>query len=212
MADAPAPSRARRLGRAVLGAVALGLVAIGAGNAWVIHATSGDIVTRVTDAPARPVAIVLGNRVFPDGSLSRDLFPRVAVALALYRAGKVQRLFLSGAAYPDQGYDEPGVMADWLERRGVPRSAMILDRLGFRTAATMANAAAQGFREVLVCTQGYHLPRSLYLARHAGLTATGVVPEEKAGQSLDLAHSFVREGLARAETVIEVALRGVRAR
>ena len=211
MAEARAP-RWRRLRRTLLGAVGLGLLVVGAGNAWVIHTTSPDIVASVADAPARPVAIVLGNRVFPDGTLSRDLFPRVAVALALYRAGKVQRFFLSGAAIERDGYDEPGAMAGWLERRGVPRSAMILDRLGYRTAATMANAAAQGFKDVLVCTQWYHLPRALYLARHAGLTATGVVADDKGRRVGDRARSFVRESVARVETIVEVAVRGVSAR
>jgi SanA protein len=210
MAEARGP-RWRRLRRALLGAVGLGLLVVGAGNAWVIHASSADIAASVADAPARPVAIVLGNRVFPDGTLSRDLFPRVAVALALYRAGKVQRLFLSGAAVESEGYDEPEAMAGWLERRGVPRSAMILDRLGHRTAATMANAAAQGFKDVLVCTQWYHLPRSLYLARHVGLTATGVAADDGGRRAVDRARTFVRESVARVETIVEVAVRGVSA-
>jgi SanA protein len=188
----------------------LGLLALLAGNAWVKLTTAGEIAANVADAPERPVAIVLGMRAFSDGSLSRELAARVRVALDLYRAKKVQALFLSGAVYPEQAYDEPGAMAGWLERRGVPREAMILDRQGFRTAATMADAAARGFREVLVCTQPYHLPRALYLARHAGLTATGVAAESPSAPFLGRAHRFLREGLARAETVAEVALRGVR--
>ena len=206
----PAPRR-RLLLRALLGVSVLGLVLVGAGNAWVLHATSADIVPDVGAAPDRPVAIVLGNRVFPDGSLSRDLANRVGVALELFRAGKVRRIFLSGAWREAEGYDEPGVMAAWLERRGVPRAALILDRGGYRTAATMADAAAQGFREALVCTQGYHLPRALYLAHHAGIAAKGVAAGVAPRTLFDRLHSFVRESLARAETVGEVAVRGVSA-
>jgi vancomycin permeability regulator SanA len=208
---AEAPPRRLRLGRALVGALALGLAVVVAGNAWVLHATAHDIAASVADAPDRPVAIVLGNRVFRDGSVSRELANRIRVALELYRAGKVRRVFLSGAARAEEDYDEPAAMAGWLERRGVPRSAMILDGHGYRTAATMANAAAQGFRDVLVCTQRYHLPRSLYLARRAGLGATGVVADDAMTGDYERAHSFIREGLARAETVVEVALRGVRA-
>jgi SanA protein len=209
----PAPVRRRRpVLRGILGGLAILFVAIAAGNAWVISTTSRDIVPDVASAPERPVAIVLGNRAFSDGSLSRELAARVRVALELYRAKKVKMLFLSGAVYPEQSYDEPGAMAGWLERRGVPRDAMILDRQGYRTAATMADAAASGLHDVLVCTQGYHLPRSLYLARHAGLAATGVAGEEPSTNFLVLAHIFVREALARAEIVLEVAFRGVRGR
>jgi SanA protein len=142
--------------------------------------------------------------------VSRELAERVRVALELYQAKKVERIFLSGAARPQEGYDEPAAMAGWLERRGVPRAALILDGHGHRTAATMADAAAAGFRDVLVCTQGYHLPRSLYLARHAGLRAVGVPAASVDKTYLDGAQEFAREGLARAEIVVEVALRGVR--
>jgi vancomycin permeability regulator SanA len=202
--------RVARFVRWFLGTVALGLAAIALGNGYLFYTTSGDIVRGVAEAPSRSVAIVLGNKVFADGSISRELAHRVRVALDLYRAGKVQRIFLSGAAVPELGYDEPAAMAGWLERRGVPRAAMILDGNGHRTAATMADAAAMGFHDALVCTQAYHLPRALYLARHAGLVATGVPAEPAGGSFSDEAHSFVREGLARAEILVEVALRGVR--
>jgi SanA protein len=198
------------VGRALLGAVAVALAVVAAGNAWVLHAASADILPGVADAPARPVAIVLGNRVFSNGSLSRELAARVQVSLDLYRAGKVRTIFVSGAWHPDVGYDEPGAMAEWLERRGVAPGALVLDRGGFRTRSTMADAAARGYHDVIVCTQRYHLPRALYLARHAGLNATGVVAADPIRNWMDQAHSFLREGLARVETLGEVALRGVR--
>jgi vancomycin permeability regulator SanA len=203
-------SAGRRALCALLWLVGLGLFALVAGNAWVIFTARNDIVDDVASAPSRPVAIVLGNKVFPDGSVSHEMALRLHVALDLYRAGKVERLFLSGAAIPELGYDEPAAMAGWLERRGVPRAAMMLDRQGFRTAATMADAAAQGLKDVLVCTQWYHLPRSLYLARHAGLRATGVPAAPSGGLLVDRLKSFFREGLARTEIILEVALRGVR--
>lgn len=200
----------QRAFRALLWLVGLGLLALVAGNAWVIFTARNDIVDTVAAAPSRPVAIVLGNKVFSDGSVSREMALRLHVALDLYRAGKVERLFLSGAATPSPSYDEPAAMAGWLERRGVPRSAMILDPKGFRTAATMADAAALGIKDVLICTQWYHLPRSLYLARHAGMRATGVSADPPGGVLADRLHSFFREGLARPEIILEVALRGVR--
>jgi SanA protein len=210
MAEAKAAPRRGRARRVVLGGLVLGVVALAGGNAWVAFTTSGDIVPGVAEAPERPVAIVLGNRAFSDGSISLELAARVRVALELYRAKKVQTIFLSGAYFPEDSYDEPGAMEGWLSRRGVPREAMVLDRHGFRTAATMADAAARGFNQVLVCTQPYHLPRALYLARHAGLTATGVPAVSTPARFLVRAHVFLREMLARAETVLEVAVRGVR--
>jgi len=207
----PAPRTWRRFARRVLlPAALLGLLAVGAANAYVISTTARDIVDTVAAAPARPVAIVLGTKIFKGGVLSVGLAARTRAALGLYEAGKVERIVLSGAANVALDYDEPGAMAAWLERRGVPRSALILDRLGHRTAATMANAASQGFREVLVCTQEYHLPRALYLARHAGLVATGVIADDPYDGVSSYLRARIREIAARAEMIVEVAMRGVR--
>ncbi len=74
----------------------------------------------------------------------------------------------------------------------------------------MASAASEGMRDVLLCTQGYHLPRSLYFARHAGLRAIGVSAPDHDRLNFEGIRTFVREGLARPEAIIEVALRGVR--
>src|SRR4029079_2883720 len=104
----------------------------------------------------------------------------------------------------------PYSMAAWLEGKGVPRDAIVIDPHGYRTAATMANAAARGIRSALVATQAYHLPRSLYLARHAGIDAIGTPAPSASGPATLRWHARLREMLARAEIVIEVALRGVR--
>ena len=74
----------------------------------------------------------------------------------------------------------------------------------------MADAAALGARSALIVTQAYHLPRSLYLARRAGIDAVGVpAPQRRLGW-MDYFHVFVRETAARAEIVLEVAVRGVK--
>jgi SanA protein len=187
--------------------VGLVVALVAAANAYVVASTRARIVGSVEEAPARPVAVVLGNRVFPDGRASDGLAERLRVALALYRGGRVQRLFVSGAVHGPE-YDEPGVMAAWLMRRGVPAGAITLDRTGHRTAATMAAAAAAGIREALVCTQSYHLPRALYLARRAGIDAVGVPAQHGGSDGTELRFRiFLRESLARFETVIETALR-----
>lgn len=181
---------------------------VSAGNAYLLSTTSERIVPAVEAAPARPWVIVLGNRVFPGNIPSRELGRRLDTALALYRAGRAQKIIVSGRTR--SGYDEPRTMAAWLVERGVPATDVVLDGGGHRTAATMANAAALGVRSALIATQGYHLPRSLYLARHAGIDAIGV-PSRPSGDSLyRRVWTFFRETTARAEIILEVALRGVR--
>jgi SanA protein len=208
MADAAAPRPRPRLWRILLGVAVVLVAVVGGTNVYMVAATSGDIVG-VPEAPKKPVAIVLGNFVFPDGRLSTDLLPRVQTALELYEAGKVERIFLSGLAMSAQRYDEAAAMAAWLELRGVPRSALILDREGYRTMATMANAARNGLLDALVCTQPYHLPRAVYIARRAGIRAIGVTPTTPLSLRTT-ARALMREAPARTEALVEVALRGVR--
>jgi SanA protein len=200
------PRRRRLLGGALV-AVLLLVVWIVGGNAHVLATTASAIVEDVERAPAREYVIVLGNRV-KDRIPSNELAERLEVGRALYAAGKVRKIIVSGMVRRD--YEEPYSMAAWLERKGVPRDAIVIDPHGYRTAATMANAAAQGIRSALVATQPYHLPRSLYLARHAGIEAVGVPARSASGRVALRWHARFREVLARAEIVIEVALRGVR--
>jgi SanA protein len=210
MPEPSAPTRTRRrrlrwlLPALVLAAVAFDVTA----NLYLISAARAATLPDVASAPARPYAIVLGNRVGSDGEPSDELAARLETALALYRAGRAGKIVASGMVR--RAYDEPRAMAAWLRAHGVAPGDIVTDGGGHRTSATMADAAALGIRAALVVTQGYHLPRALYLARHAGIDALGVPAESRRtgwGSHLKL---FCRESTARAETVVEVALRGVR--
>jgi SanA protein len=183
------------------------VVLVVVGNAYVLGVTRDRRIASIAEAPARPYAIVLGNRVFPGNEPCAELEDRLIAARDLYLAGRAPRIIVSGAVGPDPDYDEPAVMAAWLEARGVPAAAIVRDAGGYRTAASMADAAALGARSLLVVTQPYHLPRSLYLAGHAGIDAIGVPAPAHWWSPM---HRLVREPLARAEAVLEVFLRGVR--
>jgi vancomycin permeability regulator SanA len=199
------PRWRKRFGLAIV--VAAGLTA--AGNEYVLATTRADLAATVAEAPVRPFVVVLGNRVFPDGTPSPELASRLEIGRQLYVARRAGKIIVSGMARPE--YDEPRSMANWLYAHGVPANDVILDLGGYRTAATMADAAAMGVRSTLVATQAYHLPRALYLARRAGIEAIGV-PAPRTSRSLfDTIRTSIRETLARAEIIVEVAVRGVRA-
>ncbi len=206
----PAPPAADRRWRrwVVVALVSIGAL-VGAADGYVLSVTRGRRAP-VDEAPALPYALVLGNRVFPGGHPCSELAYRLEVGRQLYQRHRAQRLIVSGQAVPDRDYDEPGVMAAWLEARGVPAADIVLDRGGYRTAASMADAAAIGVRSLLVVSQGYHLPRALYLAQRAGIDAVGVAASDGRRRALDILHLALREALARAETVVEVMVRGVR--
>jgi SanA protein len=208
MAEAAPPPRRRRWRTGLaIGALAGALYVLGA-NLYLVGSARSTTLGGVEAAAARPYAIVLGNRVFPGGIPSSELAGRLEAALALYRAGRAGKVIVSGRAAP--GYDEPGGMADWLAARGVPRGDIVLDPGGRRTSATMAGAAALGVRVAHVVSQGYHLPRALYLARQTGIDALGVPAPDRRKGAWEKTRVFVREVMARAEILLEVAVRGVR--
>ncbi|MGM0575658.1 MAG: SanA/YdcF family protein [Myxococcota bacterium] len=186
------------------------LVSTLAVNLWMRAAAADAIHDSAETLPARPVAIVPGASVHADGTPSGALEGRLRAALSLYERGKVERILVSGVA-EDLHYDEVAGMAGWLDARDVAGDDLVLDRHGVRTLDTMIRAAdVFGVGAAVVCTQRYHLPRSIFLARHAGIDAAGLVadPERSRARFEDEA----REYLARVRAFLDVHLLGTRPR
>ena len=120
------------------------------------------------------------------------------------QAGKARVVLVSG----DHGtarYDEVNVMHDWLVAHQVPDDRIFTDHAGFRTLDTMARAAEVfAVGSAIVCTQRFHLGRSLYLARAFGIDAVGVVADRRL--YLGVINNAVREAVARAVAVGDVHL------
>jgi SanA protein len=143
-------------------------------NWWILHRTHSRIFTSAEAVPANDVAIVLGTSPMIQGRWVNLFFVgRMDTAAALYHAGKVKHLLVSGDN-SRRTYDEPTAMRDALVERGVPVEAVTLDYAGFRTLDTMARAQAVfGLRRCTVVTDDFHMARSIYLAQAHGLEAVG---------------------------------------
>lgn len=158
----------------------------------------------VSVAHARPAtaAIVLGCRVNGE-TVSGCLEERLTTALELYTTGRAQRLLLSGD-HGTRGYDEVNAMMDWLVAHGVPQAHIFLDHAGFDTHDTMVRARRVfAVSDALVVSQAFHLPRAVYLARAAGIAATGVAADPPRGSVCR--GSKVREPLACLKAWIDVS-------
>jgi SanA protein len=166
-----------------------------------VRVSSAGRVYSVEDAPAKPVVIVLGARVSQEGVPRAALEDRLACALDLYRSGRARDVLVSGD-HGRAGYDEVNAMRRWLVARGVPSDHVYMDHAGFRTLDTMARARAV-FRvgEAAVCTQRFHLARSLWLARAQSIDAVGVVADRRVypARRFDAA----REWMARVRAVLD---------
>lgn len=192
--------RFRRLLIALASVGALGVVVVAVANAVVL--VGGSDSSSVDEAPHAQVALLLGARVNPDGTPSPMLLDRIAVAARLYREGKVDKVLASGD-HGQHAYDEVNAMKRALIADGVPRRDVFTDHAGFDTWNSVVRAR-KVFRasSALVVTQGFHLPRAVWLARRAGLDAHGVSADLHDYGSQER-KSQVREVLARLKAVGE---------
>lgn len=193
-----------RLTKTALAGAGLLVLLVALANAYVL-ASGGDSTSKIADVPKTEVAIVPGALVDTDGTMSTMLADRVEQAAALWQAGKVKKILVSGD-HGSWSYDEPDTMRKALVRDGVPPRDVFEDHAGFDTWATMVRARnIFGVREAVVVTQGFHMPRALFLAQEAGIDATGLTSDlHPYGFQGD--KSDVREILSRVKAIADVSL------
>ena len=156
-----------------LGAVAAA-TALVLGSASIIrHASSARIFDDPALLPPNDVGLVLGTSKESGGAGMRNphFYNRIDAAAALYEAGRVKHLLLSGDN-GTRGYDEPSDMKAALVERGVPAEALTLDDAGFRTLDSVVRAKEVfGQRKLTIITDRFHTYRAVFLAEHCGIDA-----------------------------------------
>lgn len=172
-------------------------------NLWVIGSAHSFIAKDVESARMKEVCLVLGTskKVAPKRA-NMHFENRMKKAQELYAAGKVMHVLVSG----DNGskyYNEPQDMRDTLVDLGIPKQDITRDFAGFRTLDSMVRAKEVFQLDSLtVVSDGFHLPRAVYIGKHYGLDVTGV-----ASDPVPLNQSFkthLRECLARVKAVLDV--------
>lgn len=135
-------------------------------------------IVPATHAPTSEVALVFGAGLAPGQAPSPLLAERVDAAIALYRAGKVRRLLMSGDN-SDRFHDETYAMRKYALKQGVPESDVLGDDWGLSTFDSVVRAQRVfGVQRVILVTQRFHLPRALFIANSFGLEAYGVAADE----------------------------------
>jgi SanA protein len=188
--------------------VALGTLAILAGlavlipNLIITQSAADFIVQTPEEAPSAQCAIVLGAKVYEDGTPAPMLTDRLETGIKLYRSGKVDKLLLSGD-HGQTDYDEVNVMLEYVLERGVPDADVFTDHAGFDTYDTMYRARdVFKVTSALVVTQEFHLARAVYTARTLGLEVTGVVADIQP-YSNEFKNA-AREKLARVKAILQL--------
>ena len=156
------------------------------------------------DVPPAPVALVLGAAVSPEGIPSPFLAGRLDVAQRLYAAGKVRVIVASGDGMAPE-YNEPEAMRRYLLAAGVPDDRIVTDHAGFDTYDSCVRIQRVfNVSELVVVTQGYHLPRAVATCRRLGLTAVGVGDETARQYRRAWRRGAVRDQVACVKTVLDL--------
>jgi vancomycin permeability regulator SanA len=186
------------------GFVAVMLIVVGA-NAYILLREDGNSTSEIADVPPAEVAIVPGALVRPNGKMSAMLADRVKQAARLWHAGKVGKILVSGDHHT-WAYDEPDTMRKALVRHGVPPRDVFEDHAGFDTWATMVRARSIfNVENAVVVTNGFHMPRVLFLAEEAGIHATGLTADfHQWGYQGE--RSEVREVFSRVKAIADVTV------
>ena len=141
-------------------------------NLIVVNNAKGKVFSDIDSIKYYKVGLLLGTT--PQARFDRItnyfFIYRIDAAEQLYKAGKIEKILISGDENSLDGINEPECMRDSLVARGVPASAIILDGKGYRTINSVINAnKAYGLKSFTIISQEFHNERALYQAEHLGL-------------------------------------------
>lgn len=191
-----------RLVRPVLIALLLiGILLLGIDR--LIALSAGDAIVRDAEqAQPAEVALLLGTSWRHRGGDNQYYRARIEAAAELFHQSRVRGILVSGDN-ATRHYNEPITMQRDLMALGVPGELITLDYAGFRTLDSVIRAKEVfDAQSAIIVSQDFHVARALFLARHAGLDATGLAAPSPGNGTLGAAR--LREVLARVVAVWDV--------
>ena len=176
---------------------------------WLVcHNAKNRLFTEVSEVPAHETGLLLGTPPLTRlGHRHNQFFTtRLDAAEALFKAGKIQRLLISGDEHSLDGINEVTCMRDSLVKRGIPAECILLDGKGFRTLDSVVRASRKyGLKSFVIISQRFHDERALYQADHLDLDLHDVVAYVAANPTSKMAIMiYVREYFARVKLFLDL--------
>lgn len=182
--------------------IILGIIII-SNNYWYVHNAKDRVYSKVKEVPKNKVGLLLGtSKYLAKGRINLYYAHRIDAAVALYKAGKIEYILISGdngSAY----YDEPTTFKNDLIKRGIPEDKIVLDFAGFRTLDSVVRAKEIfGQHSYTIISQQFHNERAIFLADRFEVDAIGFNAKDVGRR-----YGFkikAREVFARAKSSIDV--------
>lgn len=177
-------------------------------NHIVVNNAKGKVFSEMDSIKYNKVGMLLGTT--PQARIDRVknyfFIYRIDAAEQLYRAGKIEKILISGDENSLDGINEPECMKDSLVARGVPASAIILDGKGYRTICSVVNAnKVFGLKSFTIISQEFHNERAIYQAEHLGLDVENLQAyNAKMPKSRRAFLTTIREYFARVKMFIDL--------
>ena len=177
-------------------------------NQIVINFAKGKVFYDIDSIKYNKVGLLLGTT--PQARITKItnyfFIYRIDAAEQLYKAGKIEKILISGDENSLDGINEPECMRDSLVARGVPASDIILDGKGYRTICSVVNAnKVFGLKSFTIISQEFHNERAIYQAEHLGLDVENLQAyNAKMPKSRRAFLTTIREYFARVKMFIDL--------
>ena len=187
-----------------------GVASIYALDRYINYTTQSAIYTDVNKIPHKKAALLLGTAKYvARGKKNYFYVYRIRAAVALWKAGKVDAILVSGDN-ASKYYNETIRMQKDLIKAGVPKKYIALDYAGFRTLDSVVRAEVLfDLKEYIIISQKFHLERAIYIAKTKGQNVIGFaakdMPGTKAARKMAL-----REYFARVKAFLDVTILNTR--
>lgn len=179
------------------------LVIIVAVNYIVNTSTQKQLYYDIAAIPKNKVGLLLGTAKYNDKGrniINQYYQNRIDAAVALYMAGKIDYIIVSGDSNTIY-YNEPVLMKKDLIARGVPANRIFMDNAGFRTLDSILRCRdIFGEDHFTIISQEFHDQRALYIANHKQVTAVAFCAKD--GDMWWF--SYFREKFARVKMVLDL--------
>ena len=176
---------------------------VAAVNYVVNTATEKQLYSDINAIPKNKVGLLLGTAKYQDKArhlINPYYQNRIDAAVALYMAGKIDFIIVSGdnsSAF----YNEPALMKEDLIAKGVPEKRIYMDNAGFRTLDSILRCRdIFGEDHITIISQSFHNQRALYIANHKNVTAVAF----NAANGDSIWDEISREKMARVKMVLDL--------
>lgn len=172
------------------------IISIWGADRYVNTSTADQLYTDVSKVPPKRIGVVLGtSKYLSNGYINYYYKFRIDAAVALYKAGKIQYIIVSGDNGTKQ-YNEPETMYNDLVNAGIPADRIYMDFAGFRTLDSIVRAHyifdADDF---IVISQQFHNERAIAIANFKDIKAIGFNAKDvnkNAGIKTQIREKFAR--------------------